>query len=518
MNRMNTVRLSPLFTPSLLQSRGSPRKVESVDIHLNPVGRPYGRLSPLHRSPKRTPASPRGSRGSPKISSTSPNRSPKISSASPRGSPKISSASPKLTSASPRGSRGSPKRTSASPKLTSASPNGSPKLTSASPRGSRGSPKLTSASPRGSRGSPKLTSASPKLSSAFDRAPPRYDPKVYISVLSQQDPNIIAYVKTSRAENRRLYPQKVLAIYYITMIYENMNWIIAQFKPIVGFIKKAEELDQKYLRDHIHYDLHELHKEIDRDLFKYKSEIDEYNIIKDYTYIRLLARRQTDSYTDDGFQRDRKDVMIEERYSYKQIKSVSNKLYDDVWESTPTFSNMQRQAHYYQFNKSYGFIDRIKKKLREKKIDIKSIKLKLEAQYNIIQKFIDILNGLWKDDNVKEDFNNFVVNEPHIHSSQNGSGLNDLFNISLSRKEPEEDYMKLIYMYRRANFDNFYKILEHLNRVHKYIKYKYKDVKDNDDILYKSLISIEVYLKFIAEKNLNIEQDLDEIYPISLTT
>ena len=509
MNRMNTVRLSPLFKSPLLQSHGSPRKVESVDIHLNPVGRPYGRLSPLHRSPKRTPASPRGSPkrtpASPKLTSSSPRGSrgsPKLTSASPRGSPKLSSTSPrgspKLSSTSPRGS----------PKLTSASPRGSPKLTSASPRRS---PKLTSASPNGSRGSPKL-------SSAFDRAPPRYDPKVYISVLSQQDPNIIAYVKTSRAENRRLYPQKVLAIYYITMIYENMNWIIAQFKPIVGFIKKAEELDQKYLRDHIHYDLHELHKEIDRDLFKYKSEIDEYNIIKDYTYIRLLARRQTDSYTDDGFQRDRKDVMIEERYSYKQIKSVSNKLYDDVWESTPTFSNMQRQAHYYKFNKSYGFIDRIKKKLREKKIDIKSIKLKLEAQYNIIQKFIDILNGLWKDDNVKEDFNNFVVNEPHIHSSQNGSGLNDLFNISLSRKEPEEDYMKLIYMYRRANFDNFYKIFEHLNRVHKYIKYKYKDVKDSDDILYKSLISIEVYLKFIAEKNLNIEQDLDEIYPISLTT
>ena len=511
MNRMNTVRLSPLFTPSLLQSRGSPRKVESVDIQLNPVGRPYGRLSPLHRSPKRTLASPKRTsaspRGSPNRTPASPHRSPKLTSASPRGSPKLTSSSPrgspKLTSASPRGSRGSPKLTSASPRGS----RGSPKLTLAS---HHRSPKLTSASPNGSRGSPKL-------SSAFDRAPPRYDPKVYISVLSQQDPNIIAYVKTSRAENRRLYPQKVLAIYYITMIYENMNWIIAQFKPIVGFIKKAEELDQKYLRDHIHYDLHELHKEIDRDLFKYKSEIDEYNIIKDYTYIRLLARRQTDSYTDDGFQRDRKDVMIEERYSYKQIKSVSNKLYDDVWESTPTFSNMQRQAHYYQFNKSYGFIDRIKKKLREKKIDIKSIKLKLEAQYNIIQKFIDILNGLWKDDNVKEEFNNFVVNEPHIHSSQNGSGLNDLFNISLSRKEPEEDYMKLIYMYRRANFDNFYKIFEHLNRVHKYIKYKYKDVKDSDDILYKSLISIEVYLKFIAEKNLNIEQDLDEIYPISLT-
>ena len=33
-------------------------------------------------------------------------------------------------------------------------------------------------------------------------------------------------------------------------------------------------------------------------------------------------------------------------------------------------------------------------------------------------------------------------------------------------------------MYRRANFDNFYKIYEHLNRINEYIKYKYKPYKD----------------------------------------
>ena len=472
-----TIKLSPLKEVSRM--RGSPRKESRVvDSQFNPVGKPHMRLTPLSSI---KPASPK--RSSPKRSSPRP-ASPKRSSPRP--------ASPKRLSPRPA----SPKRSSPRP----------------------ASPKRSSPRP-----------ASPK-----SRQPP-YDPKLSISVLSQNLPNIEEYFQTSREDNRRLYPQKVLAIYYITVIFENIEWFIAQFKGIVNSIKDIEQLHgEKYLRDHIIYDLYELQKKFEKHIFKYTSikkvkgvqRVTEYDIVKDYTNIRLLARPQInisteknfDILSENNFHKDLKIIMKEDKYSLTKIFDMSNELFHEAWG----MSAIKRQETFYKFNKKNGFIYRIEQKLNH--IDFNSIKLKLESQYDIIQEFINIINSLWKDDSIKEEFNKFILVN---HPSQKGSGLGllrTLLDISTSRKEPKENYVKLIYMYRRANFNNIYKIYQHLNSIYEFIKYKtkkfekeYGNVEDKILIFNSKLNTIEALLEFIAKKNLEDENNLDEIYPLIFT-
>ena len=79
-------------------------------------------------------------------------------------------------------------------------------------------------------------------------------------------------------------------------------------------------------------------------------------------------------------------------------------------------------------------------------------------------------------------------------------------------------------MYRRANFNNIYKIYQHLNSIYEFIKYKtkkfekeYGNVEDKILIFNSKLNTIEALLEFIAKKNLEDENNLDEIYPLIFT-
>ena len=482
MDRKKTVRLSPLKNaPNIRLSQSV------VDSQLNPIGRPHMRLMPL--------------------TSTKPS-SAKPSSAKP-SSAKPSSAKP--SSAKP-----------SSAKPSSAKPS---------------SAKPSSAKPSSAKPSSRSSSS---RSSSSKHLPPPYDPKLSISVLSQNLPNIEEYFLTSREDNRRLYPQKVLAIYYITVIFENMIWFITHFKGIVTNIKEIEQLHgEKYLRDHITYDLHELHKKIEKKIFKYTSvkvvkgveQVSEYDIAKDYTNIRLLARPQINISTEknfhilseNNFHKDLKIIMKEDKYSLIKIFDMSNELFHEAWG----MSAIKRQETFYKFNKKNGFINRIVKRLNH--IDSNSIKLKLEAQYDIMQEFINILNSLWKDDSIKEEFNKFILVNPSplLDFFQKGSGfglLGTIFDISASRKDQKEDNIKLIYMYRRANFDNFYKIYEHLNSIYEFIKYKtikiekeYGNVEEKILIYNSKLNHVNALLEFIAKRNLENENDLNEIYPLTFT-
>lgn len=313
-----------------------------------------------------------------------------------------------------------------------------------------------------------------------------------------------------------------------------MEWFIAQFKGIVNSIKEIEQLHgEKYLRDHIIYDLHELHKKFEKHIFKYTSikkvkgveQITEYDIETDYTNIRLLARPQINISTEknfhilseNNFHKDLKIIMKEDRYSIIKIIDMSNKLFHEAWG----MSAIKRQETFYKFNKKNGFINRIEQKLNH--IDSNSIKLKLETQYDIMQEFINIIDSLWKDDSIKEEFNKFIL----VNPSQKGSGfglLGTIFDIRTSRKEPKENYVKLIYTYRRANFNNFYKINEHLNGIYEFIKYKtkkfkkeYGNVEEKILIFNLKLNNAKALLEFIAKRNLENENDLNEIYPLTFT-
>ena len=79
-------------------------------------------------------------------------------------------------------------------------------------------------------------------------------------------------------------------------------------------------------------------------------------------------------------------------------------------------------------------------------------------------------------------------------------------------------------MYRRANFDNFYKIYEHLNSIYEFIKYKtikiekeYGNVEEKILIYNSKLNHVNALLEFIAKRNLENENDLNEIYPLTFT-
>ena len=470
MDRKKTIKLIHLKeVGSMRSTRVSPR-IKTVDSQLNPIGRPPMRLMPLYSI---NPSSPPGA----------------VRKASPPGAVRKASSPDAVRKAS--------------------SPGASPKRASSS------------------RSSSSRSSSSKHL-------PPPYDPKLSISVLSQNLPNIEEYFQTSRKDNRRLYPQKVLAIYYITVIFSNMEWFIAQFKGIVNSIKEIEQLHgEKYLRDHIIYDLHELHKKFEKHIFKYTSikkvkgveQITEYDIETDYTNIRLLARPQINISTEknfhilseNNFHKDLKIIMKEDRYSIIKIIGMSNKLFHEAWG----MSAIKRQETFYKFNKKNGFINRIEQKLNH--IDSNSIKLKLETQYDIMQEFINIIDSLWKDDSIKEEFNKFIL----VNPSQKGSGfglLGTIFDIRTSRKEPKENYVKLIYTYRRANFNNFYKINEHLNGIYEFIKYKtkkfkkeYGNVEEKILIFNLKLNNAKALLEFIAKRNLENENDLNEIYPLTFT-
>ena len=196
----------------------------------------------------------------------------------------------------------------------------------------------------------------------------------------------------------------------------------------------------------------------------------------------------------------------------------------------------------YNFNVRHGYIKKAMKILEV--ISFQSIEQKLQSQYEYMKEIIDIMNNIWLTIEDKAAFYKYV----RTRSSQKGSGpillslLKKLKKLVITKNinEDEDAYIQLIYKYRYANYENFNNIYKYYENILEYFQFLYQEkdrkyrivlesmgnIKDAPlekeskilDTLPEVLKVTENKLKYIDDIKSNIEEDLAEIYPISLTS
>lgn len=391
----------------------------------------------------------------------------------------------------------------------------------------------TSATAATSRRSPVATSAIAATAATSATAATTTIPDNTLATLSHSFPYVEEYKRGNTVHNRRLYPQKLLAIYYINLTFENMKSFVKCFVPLS--LIKCNYFEDFFSNQVVIMRVRQLSKKIEDDQFIYTSVNDRnVNITYAYNYIRFLTQQQyvKDVNTKALFFRYFRYIALAEEYNKEKAIKTLNEIVDP---DKYTVS----QKDLYNFNVRHGYIKKAMKILEV--ISFQSIEQKLQSQYEYMKEIIDIMNNIWLTIEDKAAFYKYV----RTRSSQKGSGGRFLLNMLKKRvrskniNEDEDAYIQLIYKYRYANYENFNNIYKYYENILEYFQFLYQEkdrkyrialesmgnMKDAPlekesnilDTLPEVLKVAENKLKYIDYIKSNIEEDLGEIYPLSLT-
>jgi len=400
----------------------------------------------------------------------------------------------------------------------------------------------TSATAATSRRSPVSTSATSRRSLVDTSAIPDNT----LATLSHSILSVEEYKRGNTVHNRRLYPQKLLAIYYINLTFENMKNFVQCFVPLS--LTKGKYFEDFFNNQVIIIRVRYLFKRIEENQFRYISVKNrDIDITDAYNYLRFLIQQQGGTIERNADEQNAKDIATKALF-FKYFRYVAFAEEYNEEKATRILKEIVDPDKYtvshedlYNFNVKHGYIKRAMKILED--ISFKSIEQKLESQYEYMKEIIDIMNNMWLTVEYKAAFNKYVRSRSSQKGSGSGGGL-----LSILRKlgrskninEDEDAYIQLIYKYRYANYENFNNIYKYYENILEYFQFlyqekdrKYKEAlesmgnmkdapleKESNilDTLPEVLQVTENKLKYIDNIKSNIEEDLGEIYPITLTS
>lgn len=397
-----------------------------------------------------------------------------------------------------------------------------------------------------------LPSAATSATSATSRRSPVATaataiPDNTLATLSHPFLYVEEYKRGNTVHNRRLYPQKLLAIYYINLTFENMKNFVKYFVPLS--LTNGRYFEDFFNNQVVIMSVRQLSRKIEDNQFRYISVKDRnVNIRYAYNYLRFLVQQQDGTIERDADEQYIKDVatkalffeyfrdiaLAEEYNKEKAIKILKEIVDPDKY--TVSHEDL------YNFNVRHGYIEKAMENLED--ISFQSIEQKLQSQYEYMKEIIDIMNNMWRTIEHKAAFYKYV----RTRSSQKGSGLliilkklkKLLRSKNINEDEDEDAYIQLIYKYRYANYENINNIYKYYENILEYFHFLYQEkdriyrkelesmgnIKDAPlekessilDTLPAILKATENNLKYIDDIKSNIEEDLDEIYPISHTS
>jgi hypothetical protein len=319
---------------------------------------------------------------------------------------------------------------------------------------------------------PVYSPASPSssLSQSAKRSPPpaaRLIPRLNTD-LSQYD---------ALLPQKHGYPLDIVAIFYITNIYDLLYSFTHNILIILQKVNNAVYIDPKIFKKKAIDDLLSLLTKILREQYQYTTlKGTTINIKGNYDLIAfLLEKKGVDRYRI-GTLYSHLRIFLKQKY--KKISQKDREAQIDYLNNYISFIDTDAELNEYiqQYivkNKAQTLIIAL-----FKDIDAFAINNKLESIYKKILKVIEILDDIWIDEKAKERFIKYILKTQNIVRSFGGAiggvGNGTLNKVSQLFKrtnrigvEPENNFH--INRYKRANADNLQNIYDFVSLLLKYI-------------------------------------------------
>jgi len=273
------------------------------------------------------------------------------------------------------------------------------------------------------------------------------------------------------------YPLDIVAIFYITNLYDLLYSFTHNIHEILKRINNAVYIDPKMFKKKAIDDLLSLRTKILREQYQYTTlKGTTINIIGDYDLIAfLLEKKGVDRYKIGTLYRHLRIFLKRKnkKMSQKGIDTQIDYLNDEITYIDTDAELNEYIQRYIVKNKAQSLIVAL-----FKDIDIFAINNKLESIYKMILNVIEILDDIWIDEKAKGRFIKYILKTQNIVSSFGGSvsgvsgGILNKVSQFFKRSnrvgvEPENNLH--INRYKRANADNFQNIYDFVSLLLKYI-------------------------------------------------
>ena len=411
MEKINSIRLSPLKSSS---RHNSPRATSSVNLQFNPLGQiPSPRQSPRRQSPRRQSSQRQSPRRAPFRMSLNP---------SPRQSPPRAPFRMSLNP-SPRPVRTPIQAWVELPKAES------PLL--------KEPDKLFFVQPKTAQMKPKQA-IKPKTILGFfrrEKIVPTVSPTVPTGTVAT-----VGIVHNKKIE----LPSKLLAIYYVDLIYDTIRLLAIKIVEIVVNIGKELHIIPPIFNVDTVRKLEKLIEDINNSRYIYTTSLSTKTKTKDikvlYLFVKYLIKKPR---KEKNFLAHMIEIKRAKKDSEDDINNYSNYI---SWLST---QDLQREINHQNFGLSSEIIKLFSK------INHHDVENKLQSLKDTMVVFIDIINNILNDDV-----------ETRVSSFSGGY----VFFANYRYNKDEEEYTPLIYNYIEAYSINFQNIYSYFENIFTYFK------------------------------------------------
>jgi len=258
-------------------------------------------------------------------------------------------------------------------------------------------------------------------------------------------------------------PSKLLAIYYVDLIYDTIKRLALEILEIVVDIGKIAYIYPPIFNRNAVSKLEKLIDDIDKNRYIYKTSLNKSTQTKDinvlYLFIKYLIKKTRDR---DSFLAHMTGIKRAQGYSAYDIKVY----YNDINRFSGKY--LQRVID----NQNYGLSSVIIKLFSN--INHQGVENKSQSLRDTMVVFIEILNNILNDD-VETRVTNF-------------SGGGYVFFANYRYNRDEEKYTPIIYSYIEAYNTNFENIYDYFQNIFKYFKKINKKMKNIYEKEYKNVV------------------------------
>jgi hypothetical protein len=293
------------------------------------------------------------------------------------------------------------------------------------------------------------------------------------------------------------YPLKIVAIYYITLIYTIIYSFCINIVDILKRINNTDYIKPQLFKKAAIERLIALQQSIFNENYEYKLLDGSIIDIKDkYVLIELLVKKLT---VDTIY-----NVYIYLRAYLRELKYDNEKIKSIVTKESNKFYNIIRDDELQSYIDRKLFTPKIRSKIISwfDNINIEMINNKLKSQFKMIEELINILNDIWVDEKTKGGFIKFILKTQKTSGIQSGGMLSFLRSNRVLPEQVPEQVLHLN-MYRRAHTANFQNIYDYLFLLNSYL------FEVDDKMMQKSMKLLTKYYKKLIR---DYEKEYKHIY------
>jgi hypothetical protein len=364
---------------------------------------------------------------------------------------------------------------------------------------------------------PSSTSSSLHQSAKLSPPPSASIEPVILTDLSQYD---------ALLPQKHTYPLEIVAIYYITSVYDILNSFINEILDILKCANEPIYIVHKLFNNEAIGELQSLHERIKREKFVYTTLNGSQDITDNYQLVvLLLGEKIYDFHKLDG-------LYFNLRKFLNEVKGLDkDKEQKEMDKIKGCIRNIHTDVELEKYMRNYLDKEKVPKKLQSifKNIGIISINSKLESQYRLILNLIGILNRIWLDEKAKEQFIKYILKKEDTVTSFRGGqkyGVLGSYRAYLFRGVSTQanrvgvvpEQPPQVNKYKRANIANIQNIYAFFTLLALYIFEVDKKMYKKYKLLYKEITPmpmvmniIKVSLTVMEGRLTRIEDDLSRL-------